>query len=205
MKKLFLAFAILIFASSTSHADFFIGTDLADAQSGGELTLDLGSTSTLEIWTLGETGQNIRGVSFNLISNVMGIVNSSNLEIDALADRWPVNNLGDDFDDPTAGSDTGVLVNDAGLATLGSFLGTGITFEDAPIRLGTIDITADQVGAVSIDFSEGSNGVIDAAGPVTGFVTGSRSVSVVSAVPEPSSIAVLALVGGIAGLRRRRS
>lgn len=208
MKKFILAFAVLLGGVNAARADFVIGTDLVDAQSGTELNLELGTTSTLEIWVLGEESQNIRGVNFNMGSDAPGIVNSSSLLIDDLNNRWPLNNLGGNFPDPTDDSANGLLVNDAQLATIGAFVGTGVTFTAAEpaVRLGTIDISADTIGTANIEFTPGPNGVLDQTGAITGFVTGSRVFNVVSitAIPEPSSLIALSMMATVGLVRRRR-
>ena len=204
MKRLCYALTLLAAVCSTTQADIFVGTDLADAQSGSELELNLGSTTTLELWLLGDTDQNIRGISFNWDSDAPGVVNSSSLAIDDVNGRWPLNNLG--LGDPTDGSGTGLLLDDVQLATLGTFAGTGVTFTNGdPVRLGTVDISADTVGTANTIFSDGTNGVIDANGSVDGFAAGGRTITVVSAVPEPSAVALLGMFAGIAAMRRRRS
>ncbi len=204
MKRLCYALALLVAVCSTSQADILIGTDLADAQSGTAVDLELGTTTTLEIWLAGDADQNIRAISFNWNSDAAGIVNSSSLVIDDVNGRWPLNNLGQG--DPTAESGTGLLLDDVQLATLGSFAGTGVTFTNGdPVRLGTVDISADNLGTAITNFSDGSNGVLDANGVVDGFAVGGRTFNVISAVPEPSAVALLGMFAGIATLRRRRS
>jgi hypothetical protein len=204
MKTVLFALALLIISPATSQAAYLIGTDLADAQSASPLNLELGSISTLDIWLTGDNGQNIRALSFNLNSDAPGVVNSSNLLFDDLLGRWPLNNT--DF--PLLGqSPTGLLVDDAQGATLGSFAGTGVTFTDSQpfVRLGTIDLSADSIGTANLEFSDGSNNTADQDGTFLGFGVGGRTVNVTSSIviPEPSSLAALAAVG-VAGLVRRR-
>ncbi|MCD0460823.1 PEP-CTERM sorting domain-containing protein [Roseiconus lacunae] len=207
MKTLFFALTMLVITPAVVRAEIFIGLDLADAQSGTELNLNLGTSSTLEIWMSGAVDQNIRALSINLNSDNVGIVNSSNLLFDELTTRWPLNNATADW---TGQSATGLLIDNAQGATLGSFAGTGVTFTAASpaVRLGTIDISADTVGSTNLAFSPGSNGVNDATGGITGFAVGGRSLNVldVTAIPEPSSFAALGTLAmaGLVTRRRRR-
>lgn len=203
MKRLCYALALVLVAFSNSHADVFIGRNLDDAQSGTAVNLVEGQSQTFEIWLGGAPDQNIRAISFNLLADAAGVVNSSNLLIDDLASRWPINNL--NSGDPTASSASGLLIDDVSLATLGAFNGTGVTFVNGdPVRLGTIDISASMIGTTNAEFSVGSNGVRDQNGAADGFVTGGRTFNV-TAVPEPGAIAVLGIFAGIAAMRRRRS
>ena len=204
MRKYLLTLAVL-FCASTAHADFFIGLDLADAQSGEALDLQLGETQTLEIWVIGQQDQNIRAMNFDYNSDVAGIINASALSIDDLVGRWPINN---NLDVATDNSASGLLIDDVSLATLGSFAGTGVTFTAAEpaVRLGTIDVSADAVGTANTLFTPGALGANDQDGAVTGFITGGRAFNVVSitAIPEPSSVIALSLVAGFGLVRRRR-
>jgi hypothetical protein len=105
--------------------------------------------------------------------------------------------------DWTGLSSSGTLINDAQVATLGTFGGTGITFSDENpfVRLATLGVTMDQFGTTDVEFSVGTNPVNDATGEISGFSIGSRTIT---AIPEPSTAALLGLMGvaGI-GLRRR--
>lgn len=203
MKRFFCAVALVCCLSSVASAELLIGTSLADAQSGNDLNLILGAETELEIWATGPVDTNIRGMSFNLNSDVAGLVNSTALTIDSLSDRWPVNNLGPDR---LAGSASGLLIDDQQLATIGGFLGTGITFTatDPFIRLGTVTLSADAIGAGTLTFSDGSNTAIDSdLNELPGFADGLRGFTV-SAVPEPGSFAILGLAGVACGYRRYR-
>ena len=202
MKKLIFSLALVLALSSTSFADVWIGTDLADATSGSVLELTEGEVKTLEIWLSGDVDQTIRGISFDLTADAPGVVNSSNLLIDDAATRWVFNNSGDGLTDLSA---TGLLINDLGLATLGGAAGTGVTFTNGdPVRLGTIDFSADMLGNTDVVFTEGSNGVTDQNGVVDGFVNGGRSISVINAIPEPGAVAFFGMMTAVGFLRRRR-
>lgn len=206
MRNYVFALVVALVAPSVARAEFVIGRDLADAQSGASLDLVEGTTETLEIWVIGDLDQNIRAVAFNWESDAAGIVDSSNLAIDDLTARWPLNNIGANFGDRTADSATGLLINDAQLATLGGFSGTGVTFTaaDPAVRLGTIDVTASTIGTANTVFSPGPNGALDQNGSIDGFVVGNRTFNVITAIPEPSSVLAIGLMATLGVVRRGR-
>ncbi|QDV45377.1 hypothetical protein Enr13x_52540 [Stieleria neptunia] len=203
MRKMIFAMVMLIITPAASRAEFVFGRDLADAQSGNALDLNLGSNETLGIWVTGATDQTIRALSFNLSADTPGVVNSTGLSFDDLATRWPLNNTSSDLIGQSA---SGLLIDDAQVATLGSFAGTGVTFTAAnpAIRLGTVDVSADNVGSTLLAFNVGSNGVNDQTGAISGFATGGRTLNVITAIPEPSSATALLAMGVVGWVVRRR-
>lgn len=199
---------LLVGLAGSANAELFVGRTGEDASSGSALTLTLGEVLNLGIYARTDTDQNIRGLSFNLVSDNPGVLNSTSFSFDPVDSAFTLKNPmevgGVQGANLITESDTGLLVNNAVAAALTSDAGLSSTASEPFVLLANLGISADALGSTVLSFSAGPQGVRDQDGVVTDFATGTRAINV-TAIPEPGCFFLLgALATGHYGRRRRR-
>lgn len=201
MKKIILSLTLLVgLMASPSMAAVQLSISGTDAGAGNSLELQLGQTGSMFVWMSTDAGQTIAGVGVDLLSSDTSVLEATAYNIANPASRWL----------SVAAGDLGDLSRNSNAFALPPFAGTGLsTSGQGDFALfSEIQFSATALGATTLSLQANSNGFADSnatnndlSGQLAG-VTG--SVNVVSAVPEPSSAALLVMAAGVAAVRRRR-
>jgi hypothetical protein len=197
MMKNVLAIALLLLAmgSATAKADIIYSISDSDPLAGSDLTLGLGQTGSMFVWVSTNPGQTYTGIGLDLLSGNPAIVQATNYEIFNPSTRWADVDTGE----------LGDLVTDANAVALPGFVGDGLSTSglDDFALFSEVQFTATEIGSTGLSFEVNSNGIGDLEGLVDpsgiNFGTGT-----LTAVPEPSGLAVLGLASAAYGFRRYR-
>lgn len=196
MKKVLLALAIALCSVATSRADLIFSTSATDSGAGTTLNLTQGDSASLYIWISTNAGQVLNGVSLSALSSNAEVLQATAHLHNNSDNRWndagfSSGTLGDLFVDSNAVD----LFAPGGIATTGR---TDFTL------FSEIQFDATGVGSTTVQLDRGRFNIAARVGGPFTATFGSATVNV-AAIPEPSSIAALALlVGGLAAARRRR-
>lgn len=198
--RFYLGIAICLFISQAAGADIVFSTSATDANAGSDFSFQLGTVNSIFVHVSTESGQTINGLSLDIFSSNPGVLeaidhNIENPNIFGSIDRWTGTDggiHGDLIDNSNA-----LAILDAGLST------SGLTDFQLHSR---IDVMATAEGATALSFAEGENLVTDtdSIGSIWSTISaGSGSVNV-TAVPEPTSTALVVLGASLFAFRRRR-
>lgn len=195
MKNVLLALAVLLSAATSADAAIVKwSTSGVDANEGSNLTLQLGSTGSIYVWASTDSGEAIRGFSFDAISDNPSILEGTDHIIEEPTGRWL----------STGPGTLGDLVTGSN-AIASSFLGqTGINTggEENFVLHSEIQLLATELGTTNVMLQEGTAGISDGSNSIaTQFFGGTVNVT---AVPEPGTCAVLGLGAVTVWLRRKR-
>ena len=200
MKKfLFVALCCVFGISNQADADVVINfsTSNLDAAAGSSLNLNVGQEGSMYVWIRTDPGQILTGAALNILSSEANVLEALEYTIQNPGSvggpRWANVNTGT----------LGDLVTGSSVFALPGLGSTGLTTNGDFVLHSEIRFSATNIGTTNLSFGVGPQGVADFGGPVTPvFNTG--SVNVLTAVPEPSSFALLGLAGAAIGYRRRQ-
>jgi hypothetical protein len=196
--KAHVVFATMFFnvvaLGSMANAGIILSTSGTDANAGGDLEIFENASSSLFVWVSTDAGQTINGLSLNILSSDASILDATAHLIANPDSRWNGSN-GGTLGDLVTGSNAISLFG--GLSTAG---------QDEFVLHSEVQFNATALGTTAISFTPGIQGIsARGEGDISGSIAfGTGSVSVISAVPEPSSMALLG-VAGIGFIARRRS
>lgn len=194
MKKFIAALVLGLGMVSSANADIILSTSASDANAGSNLNLGLGESGSMYVWVSTNVGQVINGLSIDVTSSDTAVLEATGHVIENPASRWFA----------TGSGTLGDLIDDSNSITLvGGGLGTAGQSDYVLHSEVMFDATA--LGTTSLAISPGQQGISAfGEGDISGSINfGGGSVSV-SAVPEPTSAAVLVGLASLVGLRRRR-
>src|SRR6056297_3824294 len=89
--------ATLICLASQAKADLVVSNSATDALAGSTITLTVGEIGSLHVWASTESGQRLRGISFNLTTDSPGFVAAQSQTLSPALLGWVGN--------PTLGTD----------------------------------------------------------------------------------------------------
>lgn len=198
MKKIVLMMALVLALSSSAQADIIFSTSNTDANAGSDLSLaNVGDTGTLYVWVSTAPGSVINGMSVN--------INSADASILQATSHVIYNPNGLRWNGVTAGA-LGDLVTDFRTVGLFAPFGLGTSGLNDFALFSEVNFTATAEGTTNLGFSQGPLSVTYRGGSTTIWNTwtiGTGSVTVGSAIPEPSSAAIIGLLA-VAGFATRR-
>ncbi len=198
MKKIVMMMAFVLALASNVQADIIFSTSNTDANAGSDLSLaNVGDNGTMYIWVSTAPGQVINGMSVNIDSDDASILQATSHNIyNPNSLRWNGTNAGT----------LGDLVADFRTVGLFAPFGLGTNGLNDFVLFSEVNFTATAEGTTNLGFSEGPLSVTYRGGSTTIWNTwtiGTGSVTVGSAIPEPSSAAIVGLLA-VAGLVSRR-
>ncbi|GEM_PF-1597860 len=184
----------------TVNADIKFSTSSTNSEAGSNLDLILGQTGSIFVWASTETGQTLTGISLDILSSDLSVLEASGNLIANPDSRWL----------QTEAGTLGDLVDDGYGFALPGIGGTGLSTSGVNdfALFSEIQFTATGLGMTDLNIDFGLQGIGDSGGNSLGggdLVFGTGSVNV-SAVPEPSSLTVLALgMTALTLVRKRRA
>jgi hypothetical protein len=198
-KTLLIAIAFMAIGIGRTQAEVTVqfSTSGTDASAGSELNMLQGETGSMFIWmaTGTEASETLAGVALDVDSSDPEILEAVAHVIANPDDRWAQVTEGD-LGDLTRGSQVFALpgFGSDGLFTDGEFL-----------LYSEVQFKATGVGTTELSFLEGGNGFGDLDGVVEPVFA--NTATVVSEVPEPSTLLLCTLGIGLGAmvLRRRKS
>lgn len=198
MKRVVFSLAMLLsLMAAPAMAAVQFSTSGTDANQGNSLSLQVGQTGSMFVWISTDQGQTVAGIGMDILSSDANVLEGTAYNIANPNNRWLA---------PNAGT-VGDLVTGSNAFALPGISGTGLgTNGQADFQLfSEIQFNATAAGATNLSLQINGNGFGDSTGAdLAGTVAGVAGNVSVSAVPEPSSMALLAMAAGGACLRRRR-
>jgi hypothetical protein len=202
MKKIVFTLLFLCLAASQAQADIVFSTSGTDANAGTNLNVEVGQSASMFVWVSTNAGFTINGLNINILSSEADVLQAtSHLIANPGGTRWNASAPGT-LGDLATNVNAIALFAPAGLSTTG--LNDFVLFSE-------VQFDATALGTTNLSFTQGANsvtyrGVQGQTAWSQWNAPGTGTVNVISAIPEPSSAAVLGLlsIGGLA-LRRRRS
>ncbi len=198
MKTNFFCMTVIMFAlacnSATAQLDIIFSISDIDSNAGSELDLVLGSSGSMYVWVTNNDLDVLDGVGIDLLSSDTSILEATSHDIGNPSSRWSA----------VDGGDLGDLATDTIAFALVGLGANGITNDGSTVLFSEVRFDATALGETELSIVENANAISILGSDAQSINFGTARVSV-SAVPEPSSFMVLALVGGMVGLRRRRS
>ncbi|TWT76182.1 PEP-CTERM motif protein [Planctomycetes bacterium CA13] len=200
-----LAFYAALGASALNAQSIVLSMSMDDPNAIVDIELGEGAASSLYLWVDPLADQKIVGMGIDITSSQPSVLEATTHTIlnpsffGGAFNRWDGSNAGS-LGDLVSGSNA-VAVTGLGIADANT--GFGDVSVSGFFLHSQIDFLATAIGSSTVGISANIFGVSDSDGLVTPSFTGG-TVNVV-AVPEPSSVAVLAmgLVGLVVGRRRR--
>jgi hypothetical protein len=183
--------------AGNAQADFFFSSSDTDASAGTEVVLTPAMSAVIHVWASTEDMQVINGVAINVVSDNAALLEGTDFQFaraGTASDPWDSTNV----------QGFGDLINEAGAAAL---TGPGFTTSGLSdfVLFGTVFFDATGGPGVSnLSITPGVRGIsARGEGRIEDTITFGTA-TVVVAVPEPSSLAILLACGVPVICRRAR-
>ncbi len=204
MKKTVLA--VLIFLTSmcvsTAQADIIFSSSGTDPLAGGDVTVQVGQSSSVFVWVSTAPAQTMTGISFNVLSSLPAVASGVSHTVQNPGPRWSTVQAG------AVNTNGNLLNNHRAFYLPGLTNGTGFSTGglDNFALHSELQFTANAVGTSNLTFTATTAGIsfLGVGGNQWNNVV--KGTGSINAVPEPAAAMVL-LVGATGWLvsRRRRS
>jgi hypothetical protein len=199
-------FAVLFFLTSicvsTTQADIIFSRSGTDPLAGGNVTAQLGQTSSVFVWVSTAPAQTMTGISFNVLSSKLAIASGTLHTVQNPGPRFSTVQVG-------ALNASGNMLNNHRAFYLPNLTpGTGISTGGLGnfVLHSELQFTANSLGTTNLTFTPTNAGIsfLGVGGNQWNNVV--KGTGSITAVPEPSA-ALFLLVGGIGCVvsRRRRA
>ncbi|MBL8854592.1 MAG: PEP-CTERM sorting domain-containing protein [Planctomycetaceae bacterium] len=204
MKKTVLAvlFFLTSMCVSTAQADIIFSSSGTDPLAGGDVTVQVGQSSSVFVWVSTAPAQTMTGISFNVLSSLPAIASGISHTVQNPGPRWSTVQAG-------AVNTSGNLLNNHRAFYLpGLTNGTGFSTGGLNnfVLHSELKFTANTIGTTNLTFTPTNAGIsfLGVGGNQWNNVV--KGTGSINAVPEPAAAMVL-LVGATGWLvsRRRRS
>lgn len=201
MKKIIFVVTVLLgLAAAPCHAAVQFSTSGTDAGAGNMLDLQVGQTGSMFLWMSTDAGQVVAGAGIDILSSDANILEATSYEIANPSNRWA--------GAPNNGT-LGDLVTGSNAFAIPGFGSTGLSTSGQAdfVLFSEVQFTATALGATQLSLVANSNGFASSAitnNDLSGSLDGVTASVNVSAVPEPSSAALLLTAAAGCAWRRRR-
>lgn len=199
MKRIILIVLAVFLTASTANAqvDIFYSTSNSDSNAGSDLELSLGDSGSMYVWVTNNDGAVIDGMGVDFLSSDASVLEATGFSVDNSGGFWTNDSGGSNLV-------LGDLVTNQVSIALPGLSGTGQPNDGTAYLYGQIDFDTTALGTTDLSIAENSFLISVSGNSPQSVNFGNGSVTVVNAIPEPSSVLVLAgLLGGVL-LRRRR-